>query len=362
MEKIKVFHVIPDLGTGGAEKLAIDICSFLDKDKFDVTLVSLYEPQSNIYEKLAIDSGLKVLFLNKKKGFDYRIFFKLNKLFRKEKPDIIHTHLYVGPYVLIPMILNRVKGRIHTVHNIASKELRSSKRKIMSLAYKYFNVIPVAISDYIKETIKNEYDMDLERIPCIYNGIDTEKFSKVSNINNDFTFIHVGRFSPQKNHELLIDSFAKALEENPNILLKLVGDGNLKTKIEKKVQDLGIEDKIIFRGIQKDITKELNAANAFVLSSDWEGLPISVLEAMSCGLPIISTKCGGTPDVVKHNQNGILVNLGDKEALSKAMLNVSSDYSVAEKMGDKSFLYSKQYDIRQTCKSYSSLYRNLLEN
>ncbi len=360
MKKIKVFHVIPDLETGGAEKLALDICTFLDKDKFDATLISLYPSKKSIYEEIAYKYGVNIVFLDKQKGLDYKVLFKLNKLFRQYKPDIVHTHLYVGPYVLLPMILNKVKGRVHTVHNIASKELRNFKKKIMKIAYQFFKVTPVAISDYIKKTIETEYQLSSTRIPCIYNGIDTENFTRFKDINRKITFVHVGRFSKQKNHKLLIESFALALRENSNMVLKLVGDGVLKQEILDMVRDLGIKEKVVFKGIQKDICRELNSSDVFILSSDWEGLPISVLEAMSCGLPIISTRSGGTPDIILDRENGILVDIGDKEGLSKAILDISYNKELREKLGDNSYIHSKKYDIRETCKQYSALYKQIL--
>ncbi|MEK4065684.1 glycosyltransferase [Peribacillus sp. FSL R5-0717] len=361
MKKIKVFHILPDLGTGGAEKLALDICTFLNKDEFDTTLISLYPSKNSIYEQIADENDLNIIFLNKHKGLDYKILINLNKLFREQKPDIVHTHLYVAPYVLPAMIINNINGRVHTVHNIASMELGNFKKKIMKIAYQFFKVTPVAISDYIKKTIEIEYHINTNKIPCIYNGIDTNKFTRSSRKNEKVTtFVHVGRFSKQKNHKLLIESFALSLTKNPNMVLKLIGDGPLKQEIINMIAALGVEDKVILKGIQKDVRFELNSSDAFILSSDWEGLPISVLEAMSCGLPIISTKSGGTPDIVKDGENGILVNLGDKEGLAKAINELSSDYQLRKKMGDNSYIYSKQYDIQQVCEQYSLLYKGIL--
>jgi glycosyltransferase involved in cell wall biosynthesis len=360
-KKIKVFHVLHDLTTGGAEKLVVDMCLFINKNEIDASIISLFPAKNNVFEKLASENGINLIFLNKKLGFDLGIIFALYKLIKIQKPDLIHTHSYVFPYVFPALVMNKVKARVHTVHNIASKEFSYAIRKVIQIAYMFFNVTPVAISDHVKKSIEIEYNIKSGIIPCIYNGIDTNRFTRTQKKSSGIvTFIHVGRFSKQKNHNLLVEAFAEALKKNNNIVLKLIGDGELKQDITSKVDDLGIKDKIVFKGITKDVNSELNSSDVFILSSDWEGLPLSVLEAMACGLPIISTKAGGTPDIVKNLDNGILVDIGDKEGIENAILTLAGNKKLREDMGMKSFIYSKNYDIRATCSNYVSLYKKLL--
>ena len=360
MKKIKVFHILHDLTTGGAEKLVVDMCLFSNKDEIEASIISLFPANGSIFETLASENGINVIYLNKKLGFDLSIIFDLYRLVKLHKPDVVHTHSYVFPYVLPALIMNGVKARVHTVHNIASKEFSYAIRKIMKIAYKFFNVTPVAISDYIKKSIAIEYGIKSDKIPCVYNGIDTNNFSKNPKQSSDIVkFIHIGRFSGQKNHHLLVDAFFEASKQNSNISLTLVGDGELKQEILKKINDLGLNRKILLRGIRKDIDSELNSADVFILSSDWEGLPLSILEAMACGLPIISTRAGGAADIVKPD-NGILVDIGDKEGIENAILMLARNKKLRESMGKKSLVFSKDYDIRNTCINYISLYQKLL--
>lgn len=365
MKKTKVLHIIPNLGIGGAEKLVLDICKFIDSEKFEVKIVSLFDSQNSVYEEIARENNIKIIFLNKKIGFDYKIIINLIKLFKKEAVDIIHTHLYVMSYVLPAAIISKKKVIIHTVHNMANKELRESVKKIMKVAYKYFNVIPVGISPYIAKTISDEYKIEASKIPCIYNGIDTRAFSKKNNFDDSIInkyddktirFINVGRFTKQKNHKLLIDAFKIALESNTNLTLKLVGDGELRCDIEKYVKELGLSEQIIFRGIQKNVIKELQESDVFIMSSDWEGLPISVLEAMACSLPIISTKAGGVVDIVEQDKNGFIVTLGDRNELSDAIIRISNDRNLIRSMSEQSKNIVKKYDIRNQVNDYEKLY------
>lgn len=357
MSKIKVLHVIPSVGVGGAEKLALDICKFINKSKFEVKLVSLFASTGSVYEQFARENNIEIIFLDKELGFDYKIIKKLRNLFKREQVDIINTHLSVIIYILPAIILRKKIKVFHTVHNMANKELIEPIKLIMRVAYKFLGVTPIGISDYITKTIHTEYNIKLSKIPCIYNGIDSELFSYRQRTSNKITkFIHVGRFTEQKNHRLLIQAFNLAVKKNPNMTLSLVGGGELFEEIQEYVKELGLCDKIIFRGIQKNVKNELEEADIFVMTSNWEGLPISVLEAMACGLPIITTRAGGVVDIVKHRQNGLVVELEDEQGIAEAMLVLSKENKLVQEMSTASRELVNHYDIRKQVEKYEQLY------
>lgn len=356
--KIKVFHIIPDLGVGGAEKLVLDLCKNIDKNKFDVKVISLFKRTNSIYDNQAEKEGIDIIYLDKKKGIDLSILYKLMSLFKKHKPDVINTHLYVMSYVLPAAIFTGRKKIVHTVHNVAEKELRDSVKKVMKIAYRYFNVKPIAISNMIKESIESEYKISKKNIKCIYNGVDTTIFSGENiNINNNINLISVGRFTKQKNHKMMVEAFSEALKENNNLKLILVGDGLLREETEKLVRRKEICNKVEFRGLKSNICEELKRAHIYISSSLWEGLPITILEAMSCGLPILCTDVGGNKDVVK--ENGILVENNNCEQLTDAILELANDLEKINTMGALSTKFSKAYDIKNTAKEYENLYNSL---
>ena len=359
---IKVFHIIPTLGVGGAEKLVTDIGLNINKEKFSITIITLYKNENSIFLEDLKKHNINVIELNKRKGPDLSLILKFNKLFKKDKPDVINTHLYVTPYVCIPAILQKVKIKIHTVHNIATKELPWKFRIIMKMIYHFFGFVPIAISDYIKDTIQKEYNLKSNEIECIYNGIDTNKFiCNQKYIHNDnIVFINVARMSEAKKQILLIEAFKLVNDKYKNTRLHIVGDGKLRKKIEDKIRELGLEEKVILRGIRKNISKELNNASVFVLSSEYEGLPLSVLEAMASGLPIITTDAGGVIDIVKNNINGIIVQKNNIQALADAMIKICENDNCIKKMGNESYLLSKMYDIKKMAKEYENLYIRLI--
>jgi glycosyltransferase involved in cell wall biosynthesis len=354
MKKIKVLHIIPDFGVGGAEKLALDLCTFYDNDKFEISALSLFNTRETIYDIELKARGIQVKYLDKKAGLDISMISKIFKFLRRTKPDIIHTHRYVVRYTLIPAILCRIPVKVHTIHNVAKQELDKVGIFLQFLAYKIFRIVPVAISENIKTTAEKLYR--IKKIRTILNGIDVESFRQKNDEKKTETInlINVGRFQAVKNHKLLINSFSDICKQFDNVLLYLIGNGELHAEIEKQITDLKLNSKVKLLGVQKDVAKFLHQSHIFVLPSNYEGLPLSLLEAMAAGLPIIATKVGGIPNVV--GDNAILVPPQSKKELSNALRRVITDNKLRQEMGVKSIEKAQKFDIRNSSEQYCNLY------
>lgn len=350
----KVMVVIPALGSGGGERLAVSLIAKMDPQIIKTKLVVLYPYEDTDNALFAKKNAIDTVYLNKHRGVDFSIVGKLKKEIDTFMPDVIQTHLFVVAYVLLAAPL-KIK-KYHTVHNVAEKEAFGFRRIINKIAFKFGNFIPVAISPYCAKTIEDVYGIQLKNIPCIMNGVDTSKYV-VSPIQHEGTvFINVGRLQSQKNHTLLINAFAKVLGKDPTVRLTIVGEGELRTEIEKLIQEYGIEQYVSMPGQCGDVQRRLNAADIFVQSSDYEGLPISGLEAMACGLPIISTKAGGTVDIVKNDENGFLVDIGNVDELAEKMLFLARNKKICKKMGKKSREIVEMFDIDKCAQRYQNLY------
>ncbi len=143
----------------------------------------------------------------------------------------------------------------------------------------------------------------------------------------------------------------------------LVGDGELRTKTEELVGRFGLTERVRFLGERTDIVDILNASDFFVLSSDYEGLPISVLEAMAIGKPIIATAVGGVPELITHDVNGILVSPGNRHGLATAMVALAEAPDRAREMGERGRqIVENKFDIKQMARQYSILYMKELES
>jgi glycosyltransferase involved in cell wall biosynthesis len=359
MEKKIVACIIPSLSTGGAEKMALDLVTYLDKKTVDVILISLYPSEKGIYDNMALERNLKVIYLNKKNGIDFNLFFELFLVLKKLRPNIIHTHLLAILYLLPWIILHKEVKWVHTIHNEASKELPKLHSRIMSLMYRKKRAIPVAISEVIQKTISSFYSLDKRFIPIIHNGVDTHLFTPPSTPpSKEFiTFCCVARFSPQKNHILLIEAFNLAYLQCPNISLILVGDGELRMQIENRIDYYKLGERVTIVGKTNDVLSWLRISDAFVLASDYEGLPLSVLEAMSVGLPIVATSVGGLPDIIKDGENGILTPKGNMNLLADSLIKIVQDEQLRRKFAIRNQECSTNFDVRKMAELYNCLYK-----
>ncbi|MCK4819995.1 glycosyltransferase, partial [bacterium] len=213
MKIVKVLHIIPKFDIGGAERFLVNFLEAFNHKRFEVAVVSLYPETGTILEREIREKRLKVYYLNKHLGPDPRMIFQLWRLFRTFRPDVVHTHLYVLRYTLLPALLCNIPVCVHTVHSVAQKEIGRIGKFVHWVAFRLASVMPVSISQEVFATVRNLYGRVI-KTPVIYNGIPTSQFSALPNQHGerqDVIFLHIGRFSRPKNHKLLIEAFALAL-------------------------------------------------------------------------------------------------------------------------------------------------------
>lgn len=354
--------IVPHLRTGGGQKLVLDIISNMDHKVLDILVISLYPSEGNIFETFAVEKGINVKYLNKKEGMDISVIKQIKGIISSFRPEIIHAHLTVMPYILLPLIMSGVKKRFYTVHNLAERDASHHKymKMILKFSFKYANVIPIAISETCKQSIISYYNLPEDKIPCIYNGIDTNKFKCIipyeQRKSESLTFIATGRMEPQKNYELMLRAFAEVHQTYPNTKLVVLGDGYLRKELENEIDRLNISEAVVLKGRVSNVEEELNKAHIYLMSSNWEGLPLSLMEAMSCGLPVIATKAGGVLDIVREHENGYLINLNDKESFVKAMIELIQQPELRKRYSTASLRESKTYDIKICAKRHLELY------
>lgn len=356
---MKIIQVIPAFRLAGAEIMCENLCVALKNAGETVIAVSLYSEQTAITERL-VKNGVRVVFLEKKPGFDPAIFVKLVKLFREERPDVVHTHIYASKYALPAAVLAGVKRRVHTVHSMAQKEQGSTGRKINSFMYKHCSVTPVALSDEVRRSIQQVYGLPEKQIPAIYNGIDLSKCSpkETYDIKDCYTFLHVGRFMEVKNHETLIRAFAEIAAAHENVKLQLIGEGELRPQMEELVKSLKIKSKVDFLGLQANVYPFLHDADTFCLPSKYEGIPMTLIEAMGTRLPIISCAVGGIPDMLTDEQNALLVS-PDVEGIAHGMERLYSDRVLRERLGMAAERRSEDFSSETMAMKYINVYKML---
>lgn len=356
-DPIKVWEMIPTLGGGGAEKMVLDLAHGLGENGVDTTVISLYGPEHAAQNRLefARDRGLNIRYMNKKSGFDPGLLFKLAKLIRKERPDIIHTHLSSFQYVMLLGYVLKIK-HIHTMHSIAGRE-KKAYEKLLKTASKHDRTCFVALSEEIGKQMKTLYGTDPERLHCIPNGIDRDHFKRIErkfDINRA-GFITVGSMIPVKNQRMLIDAFSMVEKQRNNRdRLVILGDGSLRDELTSRIAELGLDDIVSLPGNVSDVRKYLYEADVFVMTSHYEGVSLALLEAASTGLPVLVTNTGNTPSVVLDD--AILIDDEDAEHLAAEMLNIAQNAEYRKLYSDKAEILSSRHDKKRMVRSYIDLY------
>ncbi len=366
---VKIVQILPALGWGGAQVFCIQLCNELAKyPDYEVTLVSLYDHNPNHMSMDLIDRRIRFVTLGKIRGLDVTIFAKVQNLIRKVKPQVVHTHLHAGYYATwayLRMKDNHIK-KVHTFHSLVTKDAPFHGR----LLYKYFFrggiITPVSISEEVLKGAIAEYGSSFTTL--IHNGSapvkPTAKFDAVQQkINslkptqNTKVLVNIGRIYKVKNQQLILESMRHLEQED--VIALILGDY---LPDEKKFYDQLIETKppnVHFLGKVKNVGDYLLNANGFLLSSLYEGLPISLLEAMSAGATPICTPVGGLLDIVKPDIGFLSKDLTTESFLAaiKAFL-AADDHTINTLQNNAKTLYQNEFSIESCAAKYNKLYFN----
>ena len=356
---MKILQVIPYFCFGGAETMCENLTYALIAMGHDVTVVSLYDDQTPIARRMEA-AGVKILYLDKKLGLDLSMVPKLMKIMNQIRPDVVHSHLNVIKYTVAAAKLSGIRRCIHTVHNVAHEEAEGRVEKIISTVYFKLGLsIPVALSPEVRATIVSFYGLKEAQVPMIYNGVDLGKCLPKENYSlaKPARLLHIGRFNAQKNHKGLLEAFAKIAESCPDCVLQLIGDGELREETQQLAVTLGIRDKVLFLGNQTDIYPFLQEADIFLLPSVFEGMPMTIIEAMGTGLPIVASKVGGVPDMLEDGTSGLLVPC-DPDAVAQSVLQLLEQEELRKKLGTNALQGSRIFGADHMACCYCDLYSN----
>jgi glycosyltransferase involved in cell wall biosynthesis len=353
--RMRVLEVLATLRRAGAERMVVSLAAGLDPSRFEPAVVSLYDAFPGGFEAILEAARVPVRHLGKRRGLDLRMFPRLFAFIGEFRPAIVHTHSYVLRYVLPVARGARI---VHTVHNLAHKEVDAAGRALHRLAFRS-GVKPVAVSGEVARSFHQTYGFRPAAI--VPNGVDLETFRTPPETRarwrgehgfgaNELLFVSVARLEPQKNPLGLIEAFAKVGQGR----LLLAGDGSLRARAQEHAAECGVSERVRFLGVRADIPEMLAAADVFVLASHYEGNPVAVMEAMAAGLPVVTTAVGGTPEVV--GEAGTLVPPGDTAKLTKEMAALANDAERRARMGEAARGASQRFSVTGMVVSYSHLF------
>lgn len=332
---MKILFYLGGLNKGGAERVATNLCNYFVENGNDVKVIvtRLDEIGYNINEKIKIKS-LEITKSKKKIIRNLKLLKKLNQEILNYNPDIIISFLKEpNARILILKTFSRKVKKIPSIISVRVDPKRLYKEKLSKIFVKLFYN---KSNGYVFQTkeVQNFFCPNIiKKSTIIANPVDDEFIQKPSKIRKN-KIVSVGRLEKQKNHKLLIDAFEKFSNENENYELQIFGEGKLKKELEDYILTKQLEKKVFLMGNTSKIIDNIKDASMFVLSSDYEGMPNALMEAMALGIPCISTKCsgGGAEFLIDNNENGILVEKNDVLELKKAMMIISQNKELSEKI------------------------------
>jgi glycosyltransferase involved in cell wall biosynthesis len=294
---------------GGAEVLVKDYASMLDKKKFNVIVITKWKGFNTANESILNENNIKSYSMYPRYSIFWRIFniifgswyipFKLNRILKQEKVDVLHIHMVLLKYV--NQISNKIKNirLLYTCHNLPDQYFSGRNKKEAKAArhlIKENGLRLIALHDEMKTKLNDMFDVD--NTVVIRNGIDFKRFQNVKDSKEKirkslgvpkdaYVIGNVGRFHRQKNHEFLVEIFSELVKRKDNAFLLLVGAGELKENIEKKLYDYGLDGKYLILSHRSDIPEIMKAMDVFVFPSLYEGLPVALIEAQVSGLKCV---------------------------------------------------------------------------
>lgn len=354
---MKIMQVIPYFCFGGAEIMCENLTYALKNAGQEVFAVSLYHDRTPIARRME-EAGIRIVYLDKKLGLDLSMVPKLKTLIQQERPDVVHSHLNIIKYAAAAAKLAGVRKCVHTVHSLADREAEGRVQKIINGFYfRRGWSVPVALTPEVQSSVSEFYGLPLRRVPVIYNGIDLSRCvpKTTYETGETVTILHVGRFDVPKNHPGLLEAFRLLLETHPECRLRLVGDGDLRADMEKLAREKGIADFVEFCGMQSNVYPYLHDADIFTLPSIYEGNPMTIIEAMGTGLPIVASRVGGIPDMISDGESGLLVE-PEPQSICAGLTRLVGDAALRQRLGLAARKQSQTFSAEHMARDYISCY------
>lgn len=371
---MRVCHIITSLALGGAETQLLRFVSNDDSGTEHVVCFLGYD--DSLVDRFE-NAGVEVHSFGGASKIDAPIvLYRTIKFLRKNEFDIIHAHQVHGiVFGRIASILTGSRPIITTHQNV--QDNYGNLFKYLETATRSLDTVTIAVSEGVKKSFATKDRDPRGNWDVVYNSIQIEEFqNELSSSSNrakkledkygisseDFIFLNVGRYAEQKNQKRLIEAMDSVVPKAPNAKMFIVGWGKLQNELEEKVQELDIQENVYITGRASPIHEYYYAADAFVLSSHFEGLSIASVEALSAGLPIIGTDVPGVNEVVVHEQNGYLVEPDSASELSNAIHKLIGN-SKLEKYGKKSSaLAEERFSITTTIEAYFNIYQSCVRS
>jgi glycosyltransferase involved in cell wall biosynthesis len=367
---MRIFFLSTSLGMGGADSQLLAAAQELRVRGHEVLVVSLTPLGPMGLQARRV--GIPTESLDMRRGVpDPRGLVRLARLVRAWRPDVVHSHMvHANLMARAVRLVAPVPVLVSTIHNIyEGGPLRMAAYRLTNGLVDHITIISEAAAErFIRERI-----IPKDLVTVVPNGVDPELFRKVPagvrdelrhslGLGGEFVWLAVGRFEVAKDYPNMLRAFVTVRERYPGAVLLLAGKGSLQEETEALVRELNLAAAVRFLGVRNDVPALTSAADAYVMSSAWEGMPMVLLEAAAGGLPIVSTRVGGNQEVVLDGDSGFLAPPRDDRALGAAMVRLMELPDAKRRaMGERGREHVRaHYGLARVVERWEGLYQDVL--
>lgn len=366
-----ICQLVHGLRIGGAEILAAGMARRF-REAYRFFFVCLDELGS-LGQQLR-EEGFPVWLLRRQPGIDWRCSWRLARLLRQERVDLLHAHQYTPFfYGMTARVLCRRPPVLFTEHGRWYPDCPRRKRIFANRLLLEQRDRIVGVGQSVRQALIDNEGFPSRRVQVIYNGVEIAPFiharreravvrSELDVRREDVVIMQVARLDPLKDHATAVRALGRLVRQGVKAVLMLVGEGPEEPKIRELVRQQELEDHVRFLGLRTNIPRLLSAADMFWLTSVSEGIPLTLIEAMAVGLPIVATRVGGVEEVIEDGKTGLLAPRGDDAALAERVFHLLSSPLLRQQMGELGRERARAlFSDQQMHERYYHLYREMLD-
>jgi len=362
---LRVLHVTFNMGIGGTEQVIRQLVMGMKSEGVESEILCIDGQIGPIGEALQ-QTGVPVHKLVRKQGFDWSLIAGIRKRLREGRFDVVHCHQYT-PWVYGWLGAMGTQARVvFTEHGRFYPDRYRYKAALINPMVALLTPVVIAISEATKGALIKYEFIPERKIRVIYNGIAplSRNDSEAQRVREQlgippeaFVVGTVSRLDPVKNQQMMLRAFQAFSEKHPDSYLLMVGDGPDKAMLMALADQLGINDRTIFTGFINRPEHHLLAIDVFLLSSHTEGTSMTLLEAMSLGIPAIATRVGGNPEIVVDGKTGVLTDPGCADSFARAMIQLAGDRKLRGDLSEESSkTFTRKFTQKRMIQSYMKVY------
>jgi len=368
---IKLLFITNDLGVGGVERLTVDFANHLDKNRFRVSIANLLDGPQSSFHVDQMDPDVQLHRFHFKRFWDFGGWFRLYRYIRQEKFDVVFTQLFMSDlFGRTAAYAARVPVIVYAIQNLIPSWPK--KYIVTDRILRYITDVCISPTHTITVFAQEVIGFSADKIRVMpTNSVNLRRFTtpldkatvrRSINVPEDCRMvITVGRLVEQKGHTVLLKAIPAILEEEPNTFFIFVGAGRLESDLKKEAADLGVSSHVRFLGARKDVPDLMRSADIFAFPSVFEGQGMSLFEAMFSDLAIVASRVGGIPDVIKHEETGLLCEPGNAGELARTLVRILRDDELRKRLATEVRQRYSDRTMDQAAKELGNLFIELLE-